>query len=196
MMPHEDQFALRTWTSQVQRATDIAKAMSRLPRYGLLGITKTAVLRLALVDGIEVIEEADPQYFRQKEAQRLLDAIEGGQVTSAGLRLPVINSYNVMLTPEAYADALLAQGIIDLYGGSTGDGKEALVNIRLPTALRHRMDKAVTKMLKAQVSPTIDTTSGAIRLMLAIGLFWMEYKVYWKERRREGRLRDAPTALP
>jgi hypothetical protein len=195
-MPHEHQLALRTWVSQIRQATEIATAMSRLPRYGLLRITKTAVLRLALADGIEVIEGADAKYFRQDKAQQLLNAIEEGNVTSTGLRLPIINSYNVMLTPDAYADTLLAQGIVDLHREQYGDGKEALVNIRLPKTLRQRMDNAVKKMLKAGLSPTIETTSAAMRLMLDIGLFWMDYKVYWKERNRQGRVTDAPTALP
>jgi len=133
---HEDQLALRTWVSQIERAEQIAKTMGELPRCQLLGITKTTVLRLALVDGIEVAEQAAPKYFKAPEAQRLLDAIEGGITTSTGFRLPIINSFNVMLTPEPYSDTLLARGVLDLHSGRLADsGKEVLINVRVPRAL-------------------------------------------------------------
>ena len=195
-MPHEDQLALRTWAAQIEQAMEIATAMGKLPRYGLLGITKMTVLRLALADGIEVIEQADPMYLRKEKAQELLATFENGILTKSGLRLPIINSFNVMLTPEAHADELLAQGIVDLHSGKSATGKEALVNIRLPRALKQRMEKAARRMSKAGPPPSLGSTSAAIRLMLDIGLFWMDYKVYWTERSRAGRVTDAPTPLP
>lgn len=195
-MAHEEQLALRTWRSQLERAGDLARTMQRLPRYELLGVTKTWVLRLALVDGLEVAEQADRKYFIKEEAQRLLEAIDRGLVVN-GLRLPIINSLNVMRTPTPYSDRLLAQGIVDLQSRKLGKGKEELVNIRLPRRLKKRLDKIVDEILMSGSAPEMESTSAVLRLLLEIGLFWMEYKVYREAKApRKARATVAPTPLP
>jgi len=54
----------------------------------------------------------------------------------------------------------------------------------------------VKRILSTEAQKGVDSTSAVVRLLLEIGLFWMEYKVYWDQQGRAGRLTDAPTPLP
>jgi len=144
-------------------------------------------LRLALADGVEVIERVDRKYLREAEAQRLGDEIDRGMVVN-GIHVPFINSMNVMLTPGTYSDFIFTRGIVELHQRRFGEGKEVLINIRLPKSLRQRLDGAVRQVLAAGPPPEKESASGAVRLILEVGLFWLAYKVFWAESvHRDGR---------
>jgi hypothetical protein len=197
-LPDENdaQLTLRTWASQIERAQQLAKEIRQLPRYELLGITKMTVLRLALADGVEVIERVDRKYLREEEAQRLRDEINRGTVVG-GVHLPYINGMNVMLTPTPYSDTIFTAGIVDLHRRRLGQGKEVLINIRLPKTLRQRLDSAVREILAAGPPPERETASAAVRLVLEIGLFWIGYKVYWLQNgHHDGRPESEPPGGP
>lgn len=174
----DTQLTLRTWPSQVEHAKQLASDIRQLPRYELLGVTKMTALRLALADGVDGVERMDPKYFREPEAQRLADQIDAGTVVNC-IQVPYVNATNVLLTPGTYSDHIFMRGIVALHQRRFAEGKEVLINIRLPKSLRKRLDKAVRQILAAGPPPERESASAAVRLILELGLFWLWHKVYW-----------------
>jgi hypothetical protein len=170
-MVYDGRIVLRTWPSQVDRAKKVAHRMRRMPRYEVLGINRMTVLRLALADGVEAFERADKKYFGLEEARKRAAEIDAGQD---------INSINVMHTPGPYSAQLMARGIVDVHEKRLGAAKEVLVNIRVPKRLRARLDAAVKEVLEAGALPVAESGSSALRLILEVGLFWIENKLYWE----------------
>lgn len=172
-------FSVRLSSDLMDRARRVAAAMSKLSRYELLGISPKTVLRIALVEGADLVNQADPRCLRPEHAAALRDRLE-----------TQINNQNVMLTDTCYVDLVFMTKVVE-WGhvrASLDEGKgtkEVGVEIRLPSARLPEVHTAIAKGLKQG----IPSRSAMIRILLEAGLVKLEARSYW-DKRREGFVED------
>jgi len=171
-MVYESGLTVRIAPALVERAKQLARDMSRLSTYDVLGVTPKSVLRIALTEGAGMVENVDPKYFKPEEAERLKKELH-------------VNPLNVMLKADSYTDlvftrAVLAHGRVNA-AATESEAKETSVDLRLPKRLLDRVSRAIQKGVKGGIS----SSSSVVRIIVEVGLVRLEAKVYW-ELKKEG----------